>query len=257
VSYRTVCALPTPTLTPPTLPLTTSSSSTLNNRVSAIAPADPAGVSKMLGVRTGEKTLRATISGLDPAAAYTVEVRGLDENQKLSAPLTRSAAGVATAPPGQAVIRPEPLAFTFDATADRISLSNSASDVQVYYTLNGIDPIVGDIVDMDAKLFEGSLVVAAEVGSTIDFRARGISDIGLLSDTFVSGTAFVADANTDAEAPPSTPAVPQPATPILTTVPGSGSVIITAAPAMGTVRLRMTVSSAHFFNTLKLDCECS
>ena len=94
------------------------------------------GVSPVLGVRTDDKALQCTISGLDGATTYTVEVRGMDANAALSPPYVIDAvAGVATSPPNQPVpAAPATPVFKFDASKNLIALDYSLpSTVQLYY----------------------------------------------------------------------------------------------------------------------------
>jgi hypothetical protein len=125
--------------------------------IEAIADTASAGGQKVqLGRRTPADAAKTTITGLDPAETYTVEVRSL------AGPRMSEAFVVAPAPRAPGDTTPPTLtadpapSVTTAVTATKITL---ASNGQVFYTTDGSSAILGDMPSDKAKLYKDPIAI--------------------------------------------------------------------------------------------------
>jgi len=118
--------------------------------VEAISTANGAGQQTSTGIRVGVNTTQATLTGLDPAASYTFEVRSM-AGAKLSIPF-KMGANDTTAP--TLALNPAPVAGTVVET----NAVNVNSNGQVFFTTDGSPVISGDLPSDSAILLAGSSI---------------------------------------------------------------------------------------------------
>jgi hypothetical protein len=118
--------------------------------VEAIGTPNGAGQQTSTGARVGVNTTQATLSGLDPAASYTFEVRSM-AGAKLSIPF-RMGATDTTAP--TLSLNPQPVAGAVVET----NAVNVNSNGQVFFTTDGSPVISGDLPSDTATLLSGNSI---------------------------------------------------------------------------------------------------
>ena len=118
--------------------------------VEAIGTPNGAGQQTSTGLRVGVNTTQATLSGLDPTASYTFEVRSM-AGAKLSIPF-RMGATDTTAP--TLSLNPQPVAGTVVET----NAVNVNSNGQVFFTTDGSPVISGDLPSDTATLLSGNSI---------------------------------------------------------------------------------------------------
>jgi hypothetical protein len=132
--------------------------------VEAIA-AEANGEQVQVGRRTSASATRTTISGLSPAASYTVEVRSL-AGDKMSQPFSVQAA--AQGPMGDTMqpeltVTPAMGANGAVVLAKTVELS-SEPGAEIYYTTDGSNVLAnGDLPSEGAKLYTGPIVIPGPV----------------------------------------------------------------------------------------------
>ena len=163
--------------------------------VEAISTPNGAGQQTSAGLRVGVNTTQATLSGLDPAASYTFEVRSM-AGAKLSIPF-RMGATDTTAP--TLTLSPQPVAGAVVET----NAVNVNSNGQVFFTTDGSPVISGDLPSDTATLLSGNsipitaavtLKIAAfdQVGNNVvlegDYRPTSVA-LPAAAPTGLAGTA--------------------------------------------------------------------
>lgn len=128
--------------------------------------ADVAGVRPTTGARTGASATRVTLTGLDAAAAYDVEVRAL-AGARASEPFTVAAPAPAPPPPGDTTVpavtaTPAPGTQDAPATASSVTLT-SESGADVYVTTDGSPAVEAGLPADGARLVTGPVAVTAAV----------------------------------------------------------------------------------------------
>jgi hypothetical protein len=118
--------------------------------VEAISVADASGQQTSTGLRVGVSATQATLSGLDPAATYTFEVRSV-AGATLSIPFKMGATDT-TAP--TLALSPAPVAGTVVAT-NAVTVSSNG---QVFFTTDGSPVIAGDLPSDTATLLAGNSI---------------------------------------------------------------------------------------------------
>jgi hypothetical protein len=117
--------------------------------------ADANGQQVQFGKRTDQNATQTTVSGLDPAETYTVEVRSLT-GPKMSEPFT-----LATGTPPADTTVPT-LNLSPAPTAGGVTEANQVtvtSNGQVFFTTDGSPVIVGDLPSDTAKLYTGPIPI--------------------------------------------------------------------------------------------------
>jgi hypothetical protein len=123
--------------------------------IEAVNPA----TSTVQGVRVGGGASGSTLTGLDPAVAYTFEVRSM-AGTKMSVPFGASeAAGPRDETPPTLTVTPTGGADPETAVeADSVSV---ASNGQVFFTTDGSAVIEGDTPSLSAQLYTGPIPISA------------------------------------------------------------------------------------------------
>jgi hypothetical protein len=186
--------------------------------VEAIAKTTSAsGEQVQLGRRTSADARKTTITGLDPAEAYTVEVRSL-AGPRMSEAFTVDAAAAPAPGAGDTTVPtlsadPAPDANGGTVETKTVTLAGTDPDdakVDIYYTTDGSPAITGDLPSDGAKLYTGPIAITAPT----EIRAVAFDAAG--NHTELSGS----------YAPP-TAADPPPAAPTgLTATAGQESVTL-------------------------------
>lgn len=124
--------------------------------VEAVSGPDGSGMRTSQGVRVGADATQANLTGLDPAATYTWEVRSM-AGDKLSVPFTVGGAGSGipgdTTPP---TLTLSPAAGTGVTEAGSVTVSSNG---QVFFTTDGSPVISGDLPSDTAKLYTGPIPI--------------------------------------------------------------------------------------------------
>ncbi len=118
--------------------------------VEAISVANASGQQSSSGLRVDVTTTQATLSGLDPAASYTFEVRSM-AGATMSIPFKMGATDT-TAP--TLALSPSPVAGTVVNT-NAVAVSSNG---QVFFTTDGSPVIAGDLPSDTATLLTGSSI---------------------------------------------------------------------------------------------------
>jgi hypothetical protein len=118
--------------------------------IEAVSTPNGAGQQTSTGLRVGVNTTQATLSGLDPAASYTFEVRSM-AGAKLSIPFKMGATDT-TAP--TLTLNPQPVAGAVVET----NAVNVNSNGQVFFTTDGSPVISGDLPSDSATLLSGNSI---------------------------------------------------------------------------------------------------
>lgn len=131
---------------------------------------DPDGT--LLGRNTAADVTTATVSGLDPAKAYTVQVRAA-QGDTLSKAFT---AGESTGTPAEPTdpgdtIQPVLGVPVFDPATNELTLSatDNSGAVEIYYTLDGSNANDTDLPSLGATLYTGPITLTEAV--TVNFAA--------------------------------------------------------------------------------------
>jgi hypothetical protein len=118
--------------------------------VEAVSTPNGGGQQTSTGLRVGVNTTQATLSGLDPAASYSFEVRSM-AGSKLSIPFKMGAVDT-TAP--TLALSPQPVAGTVVET-NAVSVNSNG---QVFFTTDGSPVISGDLPSDSATLLQGNSI---------------------------------------------------------------------------------------------------
>jgi hypothetical protein len=152
--------------------------------VTVLAPV-AAGEARYLGARTGPAATRTTISGLDPALAYTVEVRAL-AGTKIGDPYPVNSGGTSGGTPGDTTAPTLTAAPAGGATAAAAVAAASVTltsnePADIYYTTDGTPALaVGDLPSDTAKLYTAAIpITAATELRWAAFDAAGNHDTGV------------------------------------------------------------------------------
>lgn len=124
--------------------------------VEAVGTANGSGQSATVGQRLGASAAQTTLTGLDPAEAYTFEVRSL-AGQKMSVPFAASGGtgtGDTTAP--TLSLSPDAAGAELAVEADQVTV---ASNGQVFFTTDGSPVISGDLPSDSAKLYTAPIPI--------------------------------------------------------------------------------------------------
>src|SRR3954451_9063642 len=131
--------------------------------VEAVAPANAAGVSSTMGLRTDSAATKTTLTVNSAEANYTYEVRSL-AGARISEPFK----AVAAPAPGDQVApkltmtpapNPDP---TIAVPADKVTLtSETGSDI--YYTTDGSPAVTGDLPSDSAKLYTTAIAITKDL----------------------------------------------------------------------------------------------
>jgi Fibronectin type III domain len=135
--------------------------------VEAIGTPNGAGQQTSTGVRVGVNTTQATLSGLDPAASYTFEVRSM-AGAKLSVPF-RMGATDTTAP--TLSLNPQPQAGSVVQT----NAVNVNSNGQVFFTTDGSPVIDGDLPSDSAILLQGNSI---PITAAVTLKVAAFDQVG-------------------------------------------------------------------------------
>ncbi len=118
--------------------------------IEAVGVPDASGRQTSTGLRVGVDATQATLSGLDPAASYTFEVRSM-AGASMSIPFRMGAADT-TAPTLD--LSPAPVAGTV-VTTNAVTINSNG---QVFFTTDGSPVISGDLPSDNATLLEGQSI---------------------------------------------------------------------------------------------------
>jgi hypothetical protein len=125
--------------------------------VEAIAGTTSAtGQKVQLGRRTPADATKTTITGLDPAESYTIEVRSV------AGPRMSEAFTVAPAPRAPGDTTPPTLSANPATNGETVVTATSVtltSNGQVFYTTDGSPAILGDMPSDSAKLYKGPIAI--------------------------------------------------------------------------------------------------
>lgn len=121
--------------------------------IQAIAAPNAAGQMTTSGLRLAVDATQATLTGLDPAASYTFEVRSMT-GPKMSVPFTMGAASDTTVP--TLTLSPPPPAP--GAPAVETNAVVVASNGQVFFTTDGSPVVSGDLPSDTARLLTGTSI---------------------------------------------------------------------------------------------------
>jgi hypothetical protein len=195
--------------------------------VEAITPANAAGVSGTVGVRTGATATKATLSVNAAEPNYTYEVRSI-AGPRISDAFT----AVAAPTPGDQVapkltITPAPNADpNVSVPADKVTLSSETGS-DIYFTTDGSAAVTGDLPSDSAKLYTTAIAITKDL-------------------TEVHAVAFDRAGNFDAKfgtySP--VPAAPLDAPAGLTAVAGEASATLTWGAVTGATSYQVNVSPA-------------
>ncbi len=181
--------------------------------------ADPAADRPVTGKRTAPAATRTTLSGLTGGAgAYDLEVRPLTADGGVGPAFAR-ASQEPTAPTGPVdapnetapTATPAPAIDGSTVRTNSVSLA-PAGNVEIYYTTGGVDPVDGDALHADARLYTGPIPIS---GPT-ELRWVGYNASGSVSP--VGGGSY--DVPVVAATAPAAPGV-------LRATPANGSVALT------------------------------
>jgi hypothetical protein len=137
------------------------------------ATADANGQFASVGKRTGSGATQTTLTGLDPAENYSVEVRSL-AGTKMSVPFTPASTGT-----GSGDTTPPTLTLSPAATEGGVTQADSVtidSNGQVFFTTNG-DPVLtgGDMPSDSAQFYTGPIPITAL--TTLKVAALDVSNL--------------------------------------------------------------------------------
>ncbi|NUS52640.1 MAG: fibronectin type III domain-containing protein [Nocardioidaceae bacterium] len=121
--------------------------------VEAVGAPDANAVMATTGQRLGVNATQATLTGLDPAASYTFEVRSMT-GTKLSVPFSMGAASDTTVPTLNLSPAPPPLGSP-PVEANSVSVTSNG---QVFFTTDGSPVITGGLPSDNAKLLSGTSI---------------------------------------------------------------------------------------------------
>jgi hypothetical protein len=152
--------------------------------VTVLAPLS-AGENKYLGTRTAATATRTTVTGLDPALSYTVEVRALT-GAKLGDPFPINSGGTTGGTPGDTTAPTLTAAPAGGASAaaavQAASVTLTSSEpADIYYTTDGTPALDnGDLPSETAKLYTAAIPITAPTQLRwAAFDAAGNHDTGL------------------------------------------------------------------------------
>ena len=122
-------------------------------QVTAIGPA-AAGSQPVTGQRFGPSATTATLTGLDPTAAYDFEVRSMTAGSKMSVPFAPASGPADTTLPTLSL---SPAGGTAAAPVEANSVTVT-SNGQVFFTTDGTPAILGDLPSDNATLLTGTTI---------------------------------------------------------------------------------------------------
>ncbi len=170
--------------------------------VEAIGATAASGEASVDGVRTAASATQTTLTGLDPVAPYTVEVRSLS-GLKASVPFsmaTVSAPGDTTPPTLDLVPAP-----STDGSAVLTSSVTVNSNGQVWYTTDGSPVVSGDLPTDTAKFYTGPIpitgptdlrVVSFDAANNLQGPVNGLYDVAALPAPPAAPTGLVSTGKT-------------------------------------------------------------
>ncbi|BFU42633.1 fibronectin type III domain-containing protein [Krasilnikovia sp. MM14-A1004] len=134
-------------------------------RATAVARTTTGGEQAEIGRRiSGQAAKGTTISGLSDTETYDIEVVAVSSVGQTYPPVIAQPQTDVTPPTVTASV-----ATGSYPTARQVTLNASESGSEIYYTTDGTDPIVADVLSPDAVLYTGPITVSAT--STLKFVA--------------------------------------------------------------------------------------
>jgi hypothetical protein len=145
-------------------------------RATAVAQTTTAGQQVEIGRRiSGQAAKGTTITGLSDAEAYDVEIVAISSVGLTFPPVTVQPQTDVTEPSVSAS-----LSTGSYPTERQVTLSANEPGSEIYYTTDGTDPVVADVLDADAVRYTGPITVAAT--TTLKFvafdLAGNVSEVG-------------------------------------------------------------------------------
>jgi len=127
-------------------------------RATAVAATAVGGEQVEIGRRiAGQGSNGTTITGLSAAESYDVEVVAVSSAGQTFPP-EHAIPVTDTTPP---IVSASPLGGTY-ATPRSVTLTSNEAGSQIYYTTDGVDPVLSDILAGSARLYTGPIQVAAD-----------------------------------------------------------------------------------------------
>ncbi len=160
--------------------------------IEAVGLVGPNGEAPVLGLRTGPGATQTTLTGLDPAADYTFEVRSLS-GTKASVPFTMAKPPNPDTTQPTLALTPEPSTDGSVVLATEVSVNSNG---QVWYTTDGSPVVSGGLPSDTAQFYTGPIPIT------------GPTDLRVVSFDAANNMQGPVQGAYDVTPPPAAPAAP-------------------------------------------------